>query len=118
MVTRTRSEQVVFRRPFLLSGFDSLQRAGTYTVDTEEELLDSLTVPGWKRTATVIQVARGGATEYLPVDPSELHEALMRDGAQPDHTAPPSFHSPHSRLQHARSLMNSVRARTSDTRRK
>jgi hypothetical protein len=108
MVTRTRSEQVVFRRPFLLSGFDSLQPAGAYIVDTEEELLD---VP------TVIQLSRAGATEYLPIDPIELHEALMRDGAQPDHAAP-SPHSPRSRLQSARNSMNSVRTRTSDTRRK
>jgi len=117
MVTRTRSEQVVFRRPFLLSGLDSLQPAGAYTVDTEEELLDALTVPGWKRRATVIQLTRAGATEYLTIDPLELHEALMRDGAQPDHAAP-SFHSPRSRLQSARNMMSSVRTRTSDTRRK
>jgi hypothetical protein len=117
MVTRTRSEQVVFRRPFLLSGFDSLQPAGAYIVDTEEELLDVLTVAAWKRTTTVIQLSRAGATEYLPIDPIELHEALMRDGAQPDHAAP-SPHSPRSRLQSARNSMNSVRTRTSDTRRK
>lgn len=117
MVTRTRSEQVVFRRPFLLSGLDSVQCAGTYTVDTEEEFLEALTISAWRRTSTVIQVPRAGATEYLPVEPSELHEALMRDGAQPDHVSP-SFHSPKSRLQSARNSMNSLRTRTSDIRRK
>jgi hypothetical protein len=116
MVTRTRSERVAFRRPFVLSGLDSLQPAGSYVVDTEEELLDALTVQAWKRISTVIQLARDGATEYLTVDPVELHEALMRDGAQPDHAAP-SAHSPQSRLRSARSTMNAFRIRTSDTRR-
>lgn len=108
MITRTRSQQVVFRRPFVLTGLNSLQPAGTYIVDTDEEQLDTLTVPAWRRTATIVQLTRAGATEYLTVDPSELHEALMRDGAQPDHGTP-SPHSPKSRLRHARKTMNSAR---------
>ncbi|MDE1938608.1 MAG: hypothetical protein KGI68_06275 [Alphaproteobacteria bacterium] len=62
MVTRTNSQQVVFRRPFLLSGFDALQVAGAYTVDTEEELIEALSFPVWKRVATMMQFARDGAT--------------------------------------------------------
>src|SRR5579864_5645949 len=99
MVTRTRSQEVVFRRPFVLSGLNSLQPAGTYIVDTEEEQLDTPTVLAWRRTATVVQLKRGDTTEYLNVDPVELHEALMRDGAQPDHSTP-SPSSPKSRLKH------------------
>ena len=88
MATRTSSKQVTFRRPFLLSGFEGLQPAGTYTIDTEEELIDALSFSAWKRVATVMQVTRGGATEYLPVDPNELSEALLRDGAQLDASSP------------------------------
>lgn len=88
MVTRTRSQLVVFRRPFVFSGLDSLQPAGTYSVDTDEEQLDTLTVPAWRRTATVVRLERGGITEHLTIDPSELFEALIRDGAQPGHDAP------------------------------
>lgn len=116
MTTRTRSERVTFRRPFLLSGLASLQPPGAYVVDTEEELLDVLTVQAWKRISTVIQLTRGDTTEYLTVDPIELHEALMRDGAQPDH-AVPSAHSPKSRLRSARNTMNAFRLRTGGTRR-
>ena len=115
MVTRTRSEQVVFRRPFVLTGLNTLQPPGTYTVDTDEERLDTLTVPAWRRTSTVVQLTREGATEYLTVDPLELHEALMRDGAQPDHGTP-SPHSPKSRLRHARNTMNAVRFRSGKAR--
>ena len=85
MATRTSSKQVTFRRPFLLSGFDSPQPAGTYTVDTEEELLEilgPLSFPVWKRVATIMRLARGGATEYVPVDPNELNDAMARDAAQ------------------------------------
>lgn len=104
MVTRTRSQLVVFRRPFVLSGLDSLQPAGSYRVDTDEEQLDTLTAPAWRRTATIIQLERGGITEHLTVDPSELHEALMRDGAQPDRGVP-SSQAPRSRLRHVRGSM-------------
>ena len=106
-VTRTRSQEVVFRRPFVLSGLNSLQPAGTYIVDTEEEQLDAPTVQAWRRIATTVQLKRGDTTEYLSVDPAELHEALMRDGAQPDHSTP-SPSSPKSRLRHARGSMRAL----------
>ena|SRR5579862_2786942 len=88
LVTRTRSQLVVFCRPFVLSGLESLQPAGTYRVDTDEEQLDTLTVAAWRRTATVVQLERGGITTHFAVDPAELHEALMRDGARSGQGAP------------------------------
>lgn len=110
MVTRTSSKQVTFRRPFLLSGLEGMQPAGIYTIDTEEELIDALSFSAWKRVATVMQLPRGGATEYLPVDPDELSEAQMGDGAQLD-TSSPLLTSPHSRHQGARTAMNEFRTR-------
>ncbi|HEX2590208.1 MAG TPA: hypothetical protein VHL34_01860 [Rhizomicrobium sp.] len=91
MANRITSAQVTFQRPFLLTGFVKLQAAGTYTVDTEEEQITGLTFPAWKRTGMIIQIARAGVFEHVPVDPAELHEALMRDGAQenPAHPASP-----------------------------
>ena len=84
MPIRTTSKTVTFKRPFIIGGFDRLQAAGTYTVDTEEEQLDAISFPAWKRTATVMEVKKDGATEYQRIDPTELHEALMRDGQQTD----------------------------------
>lgn len=115
MVTRTSSRQVVFRRPFVLSGLNALQPAGTYVVDTEEEQLDTPTVLAWRRIATVVQLKQGDTTEYLSVDPSELHEALMRDGAQPDDSTP-SPNSPGSRLRRARGTMNALKIRRAELR--
>jgi hypothetical protein len=82
MTTRTLSKQITFRRPFLLAGFDAVQAAGTYTIDTDEELIEELSYPVWRRTGTTLHLSRAGATEFVPVDPEELSRALLRDGAQ------------------------------------
>jgi len=90
MTSRTSSKQVTFRRPFWLSGLDSRQPAGTYIVDTEEERVEDLSFLAWRRVATNLRVARGSTTEYVPIDPGELNDALARDTEQPGrlHSAP------------------------------
>jgi hypothetical protein len=76
MTMRTSRKTVTFRRPFSLSGLDEMQPAGTYTVETNEELLESLSFPAWRRTATVIllrpQTGGVGLGQDLEIDPSEL----------------------------------------------
>ncbi len=84
MATRTTTKQVTFRRPFLLAGFEALQAAGTYAVDTDEETVDALSHAVWRRTGTTLHLLRAGAMEFVPVDPEELARALLRDGAQPE----------------------------------
>lgn len=109
MVMRTESKDVVFVRPFILDGMDAVQPAGTYTVQTEEERLDTLSVPGWRRIRTVLRIAKAGRTEYLPIDPEQLHEALMRDGAQQDPSLPLSPTGPRARRERARSMRFTLR---------
>ena len=83
MMTRTSSTTVVFQRPFVLAGFETMQPAGSYIVETEEEQVDSLLVNAWRRVATTMRLPQpGGAIEYHAVDPDALQEALIRDGAQ------------------------------------
>ena len=84
MPSRTSSKKVTFRRPFRLSGFDSPQPAGTYRVDTQEELLQALSFAAWRRVATTMPLTHNGVTEFMPVDPSELDSALARDAAPDD----------------------------------
>jgi hypothetical protein len=76
MTMRTSRKTVTFRRPFSLSGLDEMQPAGTYTVETNEELLEGLSFPAWRRTATVIllrpQAGGVGLGQDLEVDPLEL----------------------------------------------
>ena len=83
MTTRMTSKTVTFQRPFMLDGFSEAQAAGTYTVETEEEQLDSASVSTdvWKRTCTIIHLVKGTATEYQQIDPEELQDALKRDEA-------------------------------------
>ncbi len=103
MSTRVSSTQITFQRPFLLSGFTKVQAAGTYTVDIEEEQIAGLSFPAWKRTGAIIQIARAGISEHVPVDPTELHEALMRDGAQENPARPASPNAGETRRNAARS---------------
>jgi hypothetical protein len=81
MAVRMTATEVVFRRPFVLRGFDRTEPAGTYKVETEEESIDDVSFPVWRRLATVMHVTRAGATEYVRVDPDDLRHALARDSA-------------------------------------
>jgi len=47
MTVRTSRKSVTFTQPFSLSGIDKVQPAGTYTVETEEELLPGLSFPAY-----------------------------------------------------------------------
>ena len=84
MTTRTSRTAVTFRRPFSLSGVDEGPPAGTYTVETDEELLEGLSFPVWWGTATVIllgaNAGNGGLTQVVGVEPVAL-EAAQASGA-------------------------------------
>ena len=82
MQTRTQSKEVIFARAFILDGMDALQPAGAYRVDTDEEMLETLSGVAWRRVRTVLRIERSGRVEYLPVDPDCLDKALSRDAAQ------------------------------------
>jgi hypothetical protein len=79
---RTTTKTVTFKRPFLLDGFTELLPAGTYIVETNDELLDTMIAAAWRRVSTILRVRIDGATECRTVEPGALHDALMRDGAQ------------------------------------
>jgi hypothetical protein len=91
MTMRTTSRTVTFIHPFNLSGIDKEQPAGTYTVETDEELLQALSLPAYKRISTLIRLpARPRSTmvtQIVEINPQELAAALTRD-AQPDETIP------------------------------
>ena len=94
MVTRTNSETVTFKRPFLLEGFPALAPAGEYIVETEEEQIETMAVSAWRRIATTMQVHVLGAVEHRTVAPQALREALARDGAQDD----PGSHAANAKI--------------------
>jgi len=85
MTVRTTSKTVTFSRSFTVPGIDGVQVAGTYNVDTDEELLENLSFPAYRRIATWIWLpvpsAGVGSTQIALVDPLALETALAEDGA-------------------------------------
>jgi len=84
MATRTSSKTVTFMRPFRLSAMDREQPAGSYTIETDEERLETRSLPAYRRLATFIRLPlRAGApgSEVIIIDPTELDAALARDAA-------------------------------------
>ena len=82
MSIRTSAKTVVFSRPFSLKGVDRVLPAGDYRVLTDEELIEGLSFPVYRRVATMLFVpSRNGALEMLTIDPAELKAAHERDGA-------------------------------------
>ena len=62
--TRVTNKTVVFSRPFVLNEADGEQPPGIYTVETEEERLDVMSISAYRRVSTVMnhynQYAGGG----------------------------------------------------------
>jgi hypothetical protein len=78
------SKTVTFTRPFVLTGFEQIEPAGSYLVETEEEQLDGISQSAWRRMATVMHITHDGVTQYVKIDTADLDKALSRDGAQKD----------------------------------
>ena len=79
MTTRTTRKMVTFTQPFVLRGLVGTQPAGIYEVDTDDELIDSLSFLAYRRVATSIEVHWDGVIQVFPIDPVELDAALLRD---------------------------------------
>ena len=85
MTERTTRKSVTFTRPFSLRGIDEVQAAGTYTVETREELLEAVSLPAYRRIETLIflPARRGGpfVDRFVSIDPLELEAAARRDAS-------------------------------------
>ncbi|MGZ5803977.1 MAG: hypothetical protein ACXWKC_20820 [Xanthobacteraceae bacterium] len=81
MNTRTREATLNFCRPFSLKGVEGMLPAGAYRVVTDEELIEGLSFPVYRRVATMIFVPSRSraAVEMVTVDPNELKTAHERD---------------------------------------
>jgi hypothetical protein len=99
MTVRTSNKTVSFARPFLLKGVDRILPAGDYRVATDEELIEQLSFPVYRRVATMIFVPaeshRASSVEMVSIDPHDLQEAQDRDAA----TQPNSPARAHSRSE-------------------
>jgi hypothetical protein len=87
MTIRTSSKTVSFARPFLLKGVDRVLAAGQYKVITDEELIEELSFPVYRRVATMIFVPadsqNSSSVEMVAIDPRDLQDAQDRDAEVP-----------------------------------
>ena len=84
MESRTQRDRMVFRHAFTLPGVPEPQAAGSYTVETEEEMIEGLSFAAWRRVSTTItrDHADGrGVIQALSVDPRDLAAAQAADAA-------------------------------------
>jgi hypothetical protein len=84
---RTSNKTVNFAHPFLLKGVDRVLPPGEYRVATDEELIQELSFPAYRRVATMIfvpaQSHNASSIEMVSIDPHELQEAQDRDAEDP-----------------------------------
>jgi len=91
MTTRTNNKTVTFAHPFLLKGVDRMLPPGDYKVATDEELIQELSFPVYRRVATMIFVPadshQASSVEMVAIDPRDLQEAQDRDAEEPANTS-------------------------------
>ena len=83
MPERTTSSLVTFLHPFSLAGIDDEQPAGTYTVETVDELLETLSFVAYRRLSTTIELPAAGSgtcqRQVTEIDSADLAQAQERD---------------------------------------
>ena len=85
MTTRSRRETVRFKHPFRLKGIDRLLPAGAYEVITDEEMIEGLSFPCFRRVATMIMVpgVTRSSVEMLSISSVNLSDAQRNDASVP-----------------------------------
>ena len=81
MTMRTTSKIVTFTRPFTLKGVDRILPAGNYRVVTDEELIEELSLPVYRRVSTMIfgPGKSASSVEMVAIDPQDLQAAQEPD---------------------------------------
>ena len=83
MTTRTRRETVTFKHPFKIKGIDRQLPAGAYEIVTDEEMIEGLSFPSFRRVATLIMVPstppHSASMEMISISAIELSNAQRID---------------------------------------
>jgi hypothetical protein len=87
MTMRSRRETVTFLHPFRIKGVDRLLPAGPYEVITDEEMIEGLSFPAFRRVATMIMVPaappRSSTMEMISIGSVDLADAQRTDASAP-----------------------------------
>src|SRR5580700_10879074 len=85
MTMRSRRETITFKHPFRIKGIDRLLSAGAYEVITDEEMIEGLSFPAFRRVATMIMVPaaapRGSDMEMISIPSVALSDAQRIDAS-------------------------------------
>jgi hypothetical protein len=85
MTTRTRREMVHFKHPFRIGSVDRLLPPGAYEVITDEEMIEGLSFPSFRRVATMIMVPGAAphhsSVEMISLSPVDLSDAQRNDAS-------------------------------------
>ena len=83
MTQRTSLKTVTFGQDFVIGDFDKVLPAGDYVVETDEELLEGLSFPAYRRILTLLHLravpGQTGLGATVTIDPAALDAALERD---------------------------------------
>jgi hypothetical protein len=88
MTMRTRRETIIFKHPVRINGIERLLPAGVYEVVTDEEMIEGLSFPSFRRVATMIMVPgappRHHSVEMITINSIDLADAQHRDAVASD----------------------------------
>lgn len=85
MQDRITHRMVTFLRPFSLAGVEGERPAGTYAIETTEAPINGLSVLGYRRVSTTIDLPSDLSAMFsrrrVDIDPRDLEAAKKRDAA-------------------------------------
>jgi hypothetical protein len=88
MTTRSRRETVHFRHSFRIKGIDRQLAPGDYEIITDEEMIEGLSFPSFRRVATLIMVPgeapRHSSMEMISIGSIDLADAQRIDASMPN----------------------------------
>jgi hypothetical protein len=88
VTTRSRRETVHFNHPFRIKGVDRLLPAGAYEVVTDEEMIEGLSFPCFRRVATMLMVpgasSKISSMEMISISSVDLSDAQRNDASAPN----------------------------------
>jgi hypothetical protein len=80
---RSQRETITFRHPFRIRGIERSLPPGDYVVITDEELIEGLSFPAYRRVATMIMIPaeppHGSMTEMISIGSVDLADAQRID---------------------------------------
>jgi hypothetical protein len=76
---RTTRSSVSFNTSFRLKGVDDELPAGSYEIETDEEIIETTDRTAYRRIATLIHIRTHALTRSCAIDPRDLEAALERD---------------------------------------